>query len=124
MPGFKFKLTQLVTVPGKNQQGRISARTESVNQDSVYQVKWLDTDLEVYTGTFTETELVAAQIETSTIMISEAAVSGGNIVAKIERATEAKPALRRRRNRRSSLLKRTIRTLHARPKTRSRKARG
>jgi hypothetical protein len=57
-------------------------------------------------------------------MISEAAVSGGNIVAKIERATEPKPAPRRRRNRRSSLFKRTIRTLHARPKTRSRKARG
>lgn len=123
MPGFKFKLTQLVTVPGKNQQGRISARTEFVNQDSVYQVKWLDDDLEVYTGTFTESELAAAQTDLTEITIdwtkARAAVKKAADV-KHETAWTATPARPRcpRKPRPKSSARRS------RPKARSRKARG
>jgi len=61
MPGFKFELSQLVMVPGKNQQGRISGRMEFVNDETVYQVKWLDDDLNVYTEMFKERDLVETQ---------------------------------------------------------------
>lgn len=61
MPGFKFELSQLVMVPGKNQQGRISGRMEFVNGESAYQIKWLDDDLDVYTEMFKESEVVEAQ---------------------------------------------------------------
>jgi len=63
MPGFKFELSQLVMVPGKNQQGRISGRMEFVNDETVYQVKWLADDLTVETAMFQERELRLAQFD-------------------------------------------------------------
>lgn len=65
MPGYKFDLSQLVMVPNKNQQGRVSGRTEYVDRESEYQVKWLDTDLNVYAVTVKESDLIAAQVGAS-----------------------------------------------------------
>lgn len=61
MPGFKFELSQLVMVPGKNQQGRVSGRMEYVNSESVYGLTWLDENLSIVTAMFAESEIVAAQ---------------------------------------------------------------
>jgi len=61
MPGFQFELSQLVNVPGKNQQGRVSARMEYPVKLSVYEVSWLDECCEPCAGLFTTEEMIEAQ---------------------------------------------------------------
>lgn len=61
MPGFQFELSQLVNVPGKDQQGRISGRMEFVNEETLYQVKWLLADLSIDVGMFKASEIATAQ---------------------------------------------------------------
>lgn len=62
MPGFQFELSQLVNVPGKDQQGRISGRMEFVNEETVYQLSWLTADLAVDVGMFKQGEVALAQL--------------------------------------------------------------
>jgi hypothetical protein len=61
MPGFQFELSQLVNVPGKDQQGRISGRTEFVAGTSIYMVTWLDESMDRDVAHFGEAELLEAQ---------------------------------------------------------------
>jgi len=92
MPGFQFELSQLVNVPGKDQQGRISGRMEFVNEETLFQIKWLLPDLSIAVGMFSDTEVTQAQLPAAPVWLPEVSFRA----AANDDAPAAKPRRKRR----------------------------